>query len=75
MCQVIGAREGITLAALADSLGSSWRGRLDAATWVATFLAPNMTWLHDWDRLKASGELAADSKLEELIRHRLAYEA
>ncbi len=74
MHRVIREHDGLSLAALADSLGSWWRQRMDAATWVATFLAPNMAWLHDWDLLKASGELPADSNLEHLINHRLAYE-
>jgi len=63
-----------TLAELVDRLGPWWRERLDLATWVSTFLAPNMTWLHDWGELQEDGELPTGSNLPELIDRRLAFE-
>ncbi len=74
MLQMIKAHPRLSLAELANGLGQHWRQRLDSATWVATFLAPNMTWLHDWDELKRSGQLPPDSDLERLIERRLAFE-
>ena len=67
--------EPLSLAALADNLSDSWKDQLDEATWVSTFLAPNMYWLHDWGLLKSSGEVPDDSNLDRLIAWRLAYEA
>jgi len=75
MLRVIRERPGLTLAELADALGPFWAERLDVPTWVATFLAPNMAWLHDWGTLKTTGELPRGSDLPALIRRRLAFEA
>ncbi len=74
MLRVIREREGLTLAELADALGAEWKKRMDLPTWVSTFLAPNMAWLHDWGSLRSDGKLPADSDLEALIDRRLGYE-
>lgn len=75
MLQVIRQNEGITLRELGRALGATWRERMgDPAAWVASFLAPNMAWLHDWETLKQDGKLPPDSDLDELIDRRLAFE-
>jgi DEAD/DEAH box helicase domain-containing protein len=66
--------EPTSVADLADRVGAVWKARLDRPTWVSTFLAPNMTWLHDWESLQKTGALPDGSELEELVRKRLAYE-
>ncbi len=63
-----------TLRELADGLGPWARQAHDEATFVATFLAPNMAWLHDWDALRRDGELPRASDLPDLIDQRLAFE-
>lgn len=75
MAQVIRERDGLALSELAAALGEAWRDRMDLPTWVATFLAPSMAWLHDWGTLKETGELPEGSDLPELISRRLAFEA
>lgn len=74
MLELIHERPELTLAELAQTLGPWWRQRRDLATWTATFLAPNMTWMHDWGTLKARGQLPRGSDLPALIERRLAFE-
>ncbi len=66
--------EGLALSRVPELLARSWQERLDPATWIATFLAPSMDWLHDWDALKERGELPADSDLVTLVERRLVWE-
>lgn len=73
--QAIRQRGDLGLGELARGLGRWWRDRLgDDATWIATFLAPNMAWLHDWDALQRDGVLPAGSDLPQLVGQRLAFE-
>ncbi len=74
MLRVISANDGLSLAQLAATLGPALREKFDMDTWVSTFLAPNMTWLHDWGHLKKDGKLPKDSELVSLIDERLAFE-
>ena len=71
---VIANHSDLTLAALSPMLAQAWRQRLEPQTWVSTFLAPSMQWLHDWGTLQATGELPEDSDLDELVERRLAFE-
>ncbi len=66
--------EGSILADLPDQFSMYWKKKLDPATWVSTFIAPNMVWLHDWDVLQREGTLPSDSDLPGLITRRLAFE-
>ncbi len=74
MLKVIHDNEGLSLNELAQTLGPFWRENMDMPTWVSTFLAPGMAWLHDWGRLKEDGQLPKDSDLDQLINRRLAFE-
>ena len=74
MLHAIRKSGGLTLAELSQTVGQVWQDRLDMPTWVSTFLAPSMTWLHDWETLKADGELPEDSNLQRLVSERLAFE-
>ena len=74
LLQVILESEGLPLSELAKATARSWRQRMDEATWISTFLAPDMAWLHDWETLKRTGELPAGSDLELLISRRLGFE-
>jgi DEAD/DEAH box helicase domain-containing protein len=77
MLQLIRDREGISLAELAAQLGPAWRQRLDPLTWASTFLAPNMTWLREWEALMAKGteiDNETRARLERMIDERLAFE-
>ncbi|MDD5306014.1 MAG: DEAD/DEAH box helicase [Deltaproteobacteria bacterium] len=66
--------DGATLAELSDAFVRYWQKKLDPQTWIATFLAPNMNWLHDWDALQRDGKLPVGSDLPALVAKRLAFE-
>lgn len=49
---------------------------LPAETFVAEFIAPNMTWQHDWSvSLLQKGQLPSDSKLPGRVRKRFLWQA
>ena len=69
--------EGQPLSLLAERAPRFWRERLGSAEdFVATFIAPNMTWLRDYEALQASDNdrLPAGSKLPGLVAKRLEWE-
>ncbi|QKK03609.1 MAG: DEAD/DEAH box helicase [Pseudomonadota bacterium] len=69
--------EGQPLSLLAERAPRYWRERLRSdADFVGTFIAPNMTWLRDYDALKSSedGKLPRASNLPELVERRLEWE-
>ncbi|WP_444934144.1 DEAD/DEAH box helicase [Microbulbifer sp. JTAC008] len=48
---------------MAQQLGPYWREQLGDAGFCATFLAPNLEWLQDWEELRKDGRLPKDSDL------------
>ncbi|SUH11359.1 Helicase Type III restriction [Salmonella enterica subsp. enterica] len=46
----------------------------DDAHFVASFIAPNMQWMNDYQTLKNEGQLAESSDLPELVSLRLDWE-
>ncbi|MBI2876123.1 MAG: hypothetical protein HYY20_04510 [Candidatus Tectomicrobia bacterium] len=52
---VLAEGEGRTLAALPESFVRFWSERMDEKAYLATFLAPNMAWLRDYEHLKDRG--------------------
>jgi DEAD/DEAH box helicase domain-containing protein len=50
------------------------RGLFNSARFVATFLAPDMEWLSDYELLRKTGELPSGSGLPELVRRRVDWE-
>ncbi|TVQ27105.1 MAG: hypothetical protein EA370_18130, partial [Wenzhouxiangella sp.] len=69
--------EGQPLSLLAERAPRFWRKRLGSAEdFVATFIAPNMTWLRDYEALQVSddGRLPAGSDLATLVAKRLEWE-
>lgn len=74
IAKVIHEEPGLSLAELAGGLGRRWQERLGTAAYIATFLAPNMRWLADWDRLRKTGHLPAGSNLRSMVQRRLAFE-
>lgn len=63
-----------TLAAFIDAFAEDWRDRLKDEAWLATFLAPNMDWLGEWEQYQRTGSLP-NADLPNMVRKRLAYEA
>lgn len=69
--------EGKPLSLLAERAPRYWRERLKSdADFVGTFIAPNMTWLRDYDSLRSGqdGKLPRGSNLPELVEKRLEWE-
>lgn len=78
MAELIEAEgDGQALSLLAERAPRYWRERLGSdADFVGTFIAPNMTWLRDYEALKVSedGKLRSGSRLPELVGNRLEWE-
>lgn len=67
--------EGMALSRLIDEVPAYWRRTLPSAEdFVGTFIAPNMEWLSDYQRLLSDGCLPPGSDLPELVRKRLRWE-
>lgn len=63
-----------TLHELPKIFTAYWLERLGQNRYIATFLAPNMEWLSDYETLKESGTLKEDSNLLQLIHNRIGWE-
>ena len=72
--QVVDEYGDLPLAELPHAAARHWREKMGLPRWVATFIAPNMTWLDEWQRLKDSGKIEADDDLVPLIERRLSWE-
>ncbi len=68
------AGDGLSLKAVSEQLTRYWQDRLGKDAWIATFIAPNMFWLHDWDALQKGEPLSEDSDLVTMISKRLGFE-
>ncbi len=69
--------EGQPLSLLAERAPRYWRERLGSdADFVGTFIAPNMTWLSDYEALRSSedGKLPRGSDLPALVEKRMEWE-
>ncbi|HDM76787.1 MAG TPA: hypothetical protein ENG51_09995, partial [Deltaproteobacteria bacterium] len=71
---VLDEGNGRTLEELPKTFVQYWSKRLDEKTYIATFLAPNMTWLEDYEYLVQHGELPKGSDLRELVDKRIHWE-
>ncbi len=86
IAQVIGERDGISLAELAGTSGDdgavvSWwtdsavnPGAFDPERFIAEFLAPDRHWLRDFVTLQREGRLPPESNLAALVAERLRWE-
>ena len=86
IAQVVGERDGISLADLAGTSGGDgavvtwWTdpdanpGAFDPERFVAEFLAPDRHWLRDFGRLQREGRLPPKSDLQEVVADRLRWE-
>ncbi len=66
--------EGLTLEALPAAFGRHWRARLGELDYVTTFLAPDMAWMEEYDRLRKEGELPEGSELGDRVDRRVGWE-
>jgi DEAD/DEAH box helicase domain-containing protein len=66
---------------LCAHFAQDWRDRLQSdinpdATFIATFLAPDLAWLQDWEELQQTDKVPADSDLATFwVSNRLEWEA
>ena len=73
--QVVDAEPGpVPLTAVAERFLEAWHARLDEATFIATFIAPDMDWLSDYEHLREHGRLPEGSNLLDLVHRRLDWE-
>ena len=78
--QVVKDNDGALLSELPGLFASRWlrsegqSSGLEPEAYVATFLAPNMDWLDEYEALKANGELPTGHRLFTLIEKRVAFE-
>ncbi|MBU1737088.1 MAG: DEAD/DEAH box helicase [Proteobacteria bacterium] len=66
--------DGKTLAELPGVFTDYWTRKVDQNRYIATFLAPNMEWLSDYEQLKAQGSLQKDSSLLQNVNNRIGWE-
>ncbi|MEE4356452.1 MAG: Zn-binding domain-containing protein, partial [Desulfococcaceae bacterium] len=71
---VLESGKGMTLAELPEAFIRYWTERMEQKRYIATFLAPNMEWLNDFDYLKTHNDLPQDSRLMENISQRIEWE-
>lgn len=71
---VLAAGEHTTLAALPDLFTDHWLREMNRNRYLATFLAPNMTWLRDYEELQRQGSLPKESTLLSQINNRVSWE-
>lgn len=75
IASVLGEKETLPLDAFAARVCQQTRERSpDDAHFAASFIAPNMQWMNDYQTLKNEGQLAESSDLPELVSLRLDWE-
>jgi DEAD/DEAH box helicase domain-containing protein len=67
--------QGMTLTMVADQFAAYWQDQLSAEDFVATFIAPEVDWLRDWEHLRTHGALPPESEIiPRFIAPRLSWE-
>jgi DEAD/DEAH box helicase domain-containing protein len=75
LCQFIAnAGDGLSLTDLPEAFIKHWSDRMDENTFITTFIAPNMGWFADFDRLRKTGKLPPRSKLLHEVERRIGWE-
>jgi DEAD/DEAH box helicase domain-containing protein len=72
--QLLDDRSSLPLLELPEVVTEQWCEKLGEEDFAATFIAPNMTWLRDYETMTETGSLPEGSELVELIRRRLSWE-
>ncbi|MDT8392016.1 MAG: DEAD/DEAH box helicase [Lentisphaeria bacterium] len=67
-------KKAISLADLPAKMADHYAAALGEPDFIATFLAPDMAWLQDYEQLKITGKLRSGSDLPDLIRERIGWE-
>ncbi|MCP4402490.1 MAG: DEAD/DEAH box helicase [bacterium] len=66
--------KGKMLPELSAGFSRYWRERLGPERYLATFIAPNMTWLEEFEAFAESGTLPPNSRLPKLVDDRVDWE-
>ena len=75
LCQFIAqAGDGLSLSELPKAFIEHWSARMGENAFITTFIAPNMGWFADFDVLKKTGKLPAESKLRVDVERRIGWE-
>lgn len=74
--KVVAAQAGpVPFSEMATRFLTHWRQELpDDGRFVATFLAPDMSWLRDYEELRETGRIPVGSNLVDLVERRVAWE-
>lgn len=64
----------LTLATLPRAMAAHYREQSSVSEFVASFLAPDMEWLSDYDAMLERGQIDPDSNLLELVERRIEWE-
>src|SRR5690554_886787 len=73
-CDQDAAPGDLPLGELPSRLAQYWREQMSLPQWVATFIAPDMMWLREWEKLKATEKISPNDELIRLIERRLSWE-
>lgn len=71
---ILEVADGKTLAELPDVFIDYWMAKVHQNRYIATFLAPNMEWLSDYEYLKEHDSLPKDSSLLQKVNDRVGWE-
>lgn len=66
--------DGLSLKEIPAGFIRHWSDRMDTPAFIATFIAPDMMWLADYETLRQTGRIPADSSLLRDVRHRIEWE-
>ena len=71
---ILAGADGLSLAEISEAFRKYWANTLDDDKYIATFLAPNMEWLQDFEILTRTGSLPDSSNLRQLVDKRIGWE-
>ncbi|RLB65522.1 MAG: hypothetical protein DRH04_10405, partial [Deltaproteobacteria bacterium] len=71
---VVEGGDGLPLAEMPAAFVDYWSKRLDERRYIATFLAPDMDWLSDFEHLRKTGYLPSGSDLRRQVDRRVGWE-
>lgn len=75
ICEVLrNGEDSLTLEAFETRFLDYWQHKLSPEDLVGTFLAPNMEWIEDYEKLRKEGVLSSESSLPADVAKRLAWE-
>ncbi|MEA1922146.1 MAG: DEAD/DEAH box helicase [Pseudomonadota bacterium] len=71
---ILAGGDGLRLTEVPDAFIKHWSTALDENKYLATFLAPNMEWLQDYEYLQKTGSLPEKSSLRDSVNQRIVWE-